>query len=274
MPVLPEAARDQDWQPEAQLLVTLDPQGHPVKVEPLTGAAPLRAAAEAIVSQWQYRPVLRDGHPVYAMTQAFVHFRPPPGTPLKPRRPFNAAEQAEMRAASERTYELRKAFPRSPAQMLADLEQDVGPATGRDRFYRLCNLAKFAANAGEWEKAESYATELLAQAGQGSGDWNKGNAIHDGNMVLGLVALHRGNIAGARERLLAAGQTPGSPQLNSFGPNMTLAKELVEHNEREAVLQYFTLCRAFWAMGTKKLDDWSAMVRGGGMPDFSANLVY
>ena len=59
-------------------------------------------------------------------------------------------------------------------------------------------------------------------------DWNYGNALHKGNIVLGRIALERGDIAGAKEHLLAAGQTPGSPQVGSFGPNTTLAKELLE----------------------------------------------
>jgi hypothetical protein len=40
------------------------------------------------------------------------------------------------------------------------------------------------------------------------------------------------------------------------------------------VLQYFSLCRAFWKLRPETLDAWSATVRGGGMPDFGANLKY
>lgn len=54
-------------------------------------------------------------------------------------------------------------------------------------------------------------------------NWNYGNAIHDGHMVLGRVALRRGDIEAAKRELLEAGKTPESPQLNSLGPNRSLA---------------------------------------------------
>jgi hypothetical protein len=46
-------------------------------------------------------------------------------------------------------------------------------------------------------------------------------------MVLGQVALRRGDAKKAASFLLAAGKTWGSPQLNSFGPNMPLANDLL-----------------------------------------------
>ncbi len=55
---------------------------------------------------------------------------------------------------------------------------------------------------------------------------------------------------------------------------MTLAKALLEAGQSAVVLEYFDECRAFWKMGAQKLDDWSAMVRAGGKPDFGANLLY
>ena len=76
----------------------------------------------------------------------------------------------------------------------------------------------------------------------------------------------------ARRELLAAGKTPGSPQLNSFGPNVALANALLKRGEREAVLEYFAECRTFWKMGTQSLDRWSDVVRQGGIPEFGVNL--
>jgi len=92
--------------------------------------------------------------------------------------------------------------------------------------------------------------------------------------VLGRISVKRGNLKEASQFLLAAGNTPGSPQLDSFGPNMTLASELLEKGESEVVLQYLGLCRKFWEDGRQQLDEWSADIRSGKTPDFSHNLNY
>ena len=86
--------------------------------------------------------------------------------------------------------------------------------------------------------------------------------------------MQAGDLNQAKQYLLAAGQTPGSPVLNSFGPNMLLAKELLEKGERAVVLQYFELCAKFWKLHTDKLEDWMALVSGGRVPNFGANLIY
>ena len=72
-------------------------------------------------------------------------------------------------------------------------------------------------------------------------------------------------------RLIAAGRTPGSPQLNSFGPDMTLASELLELGESEVVLGYFSLCSEFSRMDRGRLETWTALVEGGATPDLSRN---
>ena len=142
------------------------------------------------------------------------------------------------------------------------------------RFYMLSEAAKSAAEVGEFKKAESHATELLNVAPQFRRNWNYGNAVHDGHMVLGRVALARGDRATARQHLLLAGQTPGSPQLNSFGPNMALAADLLKAGERETVAQYFDLCLKFWKFGDSRIRRWKTLARVGLPPDFGANLLY
>jgi hypothetical protein len=93
-----------------------------------------------------------------------------------------------------------------------------------------------------------------------------------GHMVLGQVALRRGDIASARQHLLASGRTPGSPVLSSFGPRMSLAKELLDAGERQAVLEFLGLCGKFWLTDFGKLTQWSAEVEQGRVPNFGANL--
>ena len=66
-----------------------------------------------------------------------------------------------------------------------------------------------------------------------------------------------------------------TPALDSFGPNMTLAKELLQEGERDVVLEFFELCSEFWKTGREgRLTEWSNAVKEGKIPDFGANLYY
>lgn len=153
-------------------------------------------------------------------------------------------------------------------------ERTLDSSSNEDRFNGLVDVSVEAYEAGDIGKAQQYASELLQFAPQFKGNWNYGNTVHKANIVLGRISLQSGDVSGASRYLLATGATPGSPQLDSFGPNMTLAKELLEKGEREAVLSYFESCSKFWKMGGSKLDAWTATVKGGGIPDFGANLLY
>lgn len=141
------------------------------------------------------------------------------------------------------------------------------------RYYALAGMAKTEVNK-DINNAKKLAEELLHLASTKPKDWNYGNAIHDGNMVLGQVALREGDLEKAAQYLLKSGATKGSPQLNSFGPNMSLAKELVEANRPDAVLEYLKLCSTFWKMSRDRLEVWTFQVQNGKVPDFGANLLY
>jgi tetratricopeptide (TPR) repeat protein len=108
------------------------------------------------------------------------------------------------------------------------------------------DLALAALEAGETELAKKHAAETLRKNIDGK-NWNYGNTIHNANQILGRGALREGELADAKTYLLKAGATPGSPQLNSFGPQMQLARELLEKGEKETVLQYLDLVSKFWA---------------------------
>lgn len=156
-------------------------------------------------------------------------------------------------------------------------EYEKAQASDREqmsKIYRLDNLAKAAIKAEDLEKATRYAKEALDGAERFPKDWNHGNAIHHGNNVLGLVALEQGDMKSAAEHLLKAGKTPGSPQLDTFGPNMSLAKALLEKGGKDVVLEYLELCRKFWKMGGDRLDRWTKDVKAGNEPEFGGNLSY
>ena len=145
------------------------------------------------------------------------------------------------------------------------------------RFYPLNDMAKQSFVLGKTEDARKYAIQLLSLAEKLQGDWNYGNAIQDGNVVLGRLDVREGRMEDAKKHLLADGKSRGSPQMDTFGPNLSLAKDILEKGERETVLQYFELCRKFWKMfggNTVKSDrDGRAVKHGaiGGSRDQNLN---
>ena len=143
---------------------------------------------------------------------------------------------------------------------LADDEFDEADLLGR--------VAKAAFEAGNIVKAKAKATELLGKYGQDKDSYDYDDAVFQGNQVLGRVALREGNIARAKRHLLASARVSGSPVLSSFGPDMTLAKELLEKGQKTVVLEYLHLCATFWEYKAARLKDWEDDIRKGRMPDF------
>jgi hypothetical protein len=152
----------------------------------------------------------------------------------------------------------------------ATVAMDEAEEPDESRFDELGDTAKDSLKAGKLEEARKQATELLSLSRQHGTNGDYGNATHDANLVLGRIAVLEGRIEDAKKYLLEAGRTPGSPQLDTFGPSMSLAQDLLEKDEREVVLQYFALCRKFWEMENGRLDLWSKQVANGKMPDFGA----
>lgn len=146
--------------------------------------------------------------------------------------------------------------------------------TAYQRWVALGDVGLWNVDNGSLDKAEQFANETLNLAEKYKNDWNYGNAIHKGHLTLGRVALRKNDIEEAKNQLLLAGKTPGSPQLDSFGPNMVLAKELLEKGEKETVLKYLELCETFWDMQMETLMIWEEKITNGENPDFGANLLY
>jgi tetratricopeptide (TPR) repeat protein len=114
---------------------------------------------------------------------------------------------------------------------------------------------------------------LFLELAEGFKDsWNYGNAIHNANLVLGICAYDTGDFEAAKACLEKAGNSPGSPQLNSFGPNMQLAKRLLNTGEYESVLSYLDSCEKFWKSGGEWLRIWKQKVSNKQVPKFYMHL--
>src|SRR2546430_3809398 len=116
----------------------------------------------------------------------------------------------------------------------------TGPSTGADRknlaasayqnferAYRLQNhdqekrilisqLATSALEAGEVQKAQVWALEALDDAKNAKSDWSVADSVHHAHIILGRIALRSGDLAEAREHLIQAARSEGSPVLGSL----------------------------------------------------------
>jgi beta-lactamase regulating signal transducer with metallopeptidase domain/tetratricopeptide (TPR) repeat protein len=163
----------------------------------------------------------------------------------------------------------------SASNAVEQLEK-IHNANPRGDYTHLGDLAMMSLAAGDLEKARSYASDILKGASANTANSYYVLNIHHANMVLGRIAVREGKLDDAKKYLLDAGKIPGYPSLNTFGPNMALAKDLLEKGDQATVLAYFQECGVFWTMsgGPDKLKQWSAEVSDGKIPNFGANLIY
>ena len=114
--------------------------------------------------------------------------------------------------------------------------------------------------AGDLEGAERDARQLLRMTGSS-------DLTHSANTLLGRIALRRGNLNEAKERLADSARIEASPMLGSFGPSMKLAQELLAAGERDAVLEYLEECRLFWKSDRGRLDRLVDLVQHAAAPN-------
>lgn len=181
------------------------------------------------------------------------------------------ARELGHRHRHESRFRDGKRDPKAAERALAQFERayELSDALGRDAMLRYLGTSAF--HAGNIEKARAFAEKMLDGNIE---NWNHGNRMHCGNLTLGRIALLEGDTDEAKSRLVAAGETPGSPQLNSFGPDMTLAWELLEQGESDVVIEYLSLCSEFWELDRGKLERWISEIKNGETPDFLSNLRF
>lgn len=161
-----------------------------------------------------------------------------------------------------------------PMERMEKLEGLLKEASPYQRWVILPKLSKTAVEAADFSKAQDYANQLLNLADTYKHDWNYGNAIHDANIVMGMVCLSNDSIEEAKKYLLNAGHAPISPQIRTFGPSMILADALIDRGESNVVIEYLELIKKIWLDNDGRLDSWISAIKGGGKPYFGENLRY
>ena len=178
-----------------------------------------------------------------------------------------AVEARDLRAAQDASSSLWQLTVKeyskahTPADYLRDAEAKVA-ANPAGRNSSLVWMSLLAAQSEAWEKARTYALDALATG-----------PSHAANNVLGLVALHGGDVSTAEAYLRAAGKAPGTSTLKLWGPTLALAKALLDKGRNEAVLEYFQACKIL-VTENNKLDVWIATLKGGAAPDLSREYLW
>ena len=188
---------------------------------------------------------------------------------LEPENPRWREERAHLLSLHQ---PIAKKLERKTSE-LSELEEALRlTKKGHKRIPILVDLARAALEEGDVNKAHAYAGESLEESAKLN--LCKEEATHYGNLVLGRLALKAGNVDIARRHLLESARTSGSPVQRSFGPNMMLAKELLDIGERSAVIEYLKLCTRFWQTPDHRAEQWIDAIERGLTPDFGANLQY
>jgi hypothetical protein len=157
---------------------------------------------------------------------------------------------------------------RTPEQRLSDSDSP------EERFGWLGDAAMSRVGAGDVEAARTHIYELQEMLPRFKDHLYLNDAIEKVHIVLGRLAIQDGKVDEAKRHLIEAASTKGSPTMCSFGPNMSLARDLLLAGEKQAVLDYFQACRKFWESGSDDLDEWEMYVSAGRVPDFRGNLSY
>jgi hypothetical protein len=165
------------------------------------------------------------------------------------------------------------------AKQLAECETIISLAPKHAGPVQYAMAARAAFELGAFEKARTYANkglESVKALRPGMAAIIGGPAVFYGHIVLGRLALAGGDAATARGELVLAGQSRGSPELNTFGPTMRLAYDLLSRqdageDDRKSVATFLDECSAFWP--NESLTSWRGAVLNGLVPEFPRSLL-
>lgn len=171
------------------------------------------------------------------------------------------------------SYSTAIAIHQSPSQFFDKIAR-TRSRRDEDAFQnslRLVRLAKAALENEDPVRAVAFALEALDFVHRYP-SCDVGDVTYYANFVIGRAALLKGDIESAKRSLRAAGKTPGSVRLDAWGPNMSLARELLIRCEASCVLLFLEDCKRFWKDDNGRLQAWQGMISRQEMPDFNELL--
>ena len=160
----------------------------------------------------------------------------------------------EREVASEIYENIRKAYALSPPLHASLLLKKVTDA---------------AFNAGDFSAAAEFALQLTETPSRSPSFrefWTFGH------LTLGRVAIVNKDLEKAERHLLASIDSPPGLRSNVPMPDLRLARELLLHGRRDAVLSYLHDCPTRFPLEGRRFDDYLWSVKNEIMPDFGRYL--
>jgi tetratricopeptide (TPR) repeat protein len=152
--------------------------------------------------------------------------------------------------------------------VFARMEFITDRVTGHAQQVFVVELARFAANLGDYERAGKYVQQARTFD---PSSWELYN-IH---VVEGLIALNIGNVDEAIRCLVLSTSAclayeKARAQCCIRAPSLALAEKLLDRGEREAVQRHLLDCRNVWEVLQPWIDNWVQVIEQGGKPNFQA----
>ncbi len=119
----------------------------------------------------------------------------------------------------------------------------------------LSSLASAEFDAGDDTAAERDAQQLL------SSDPKNGFFYNAAQTTLGRIAAAKGDLSGAKMRLIASVTMPATIKNAVLQPNFTLAQDMYDAGEKDAVIQFLEASRAVWKFDGGRIDRMISFVK-------------
>jgi peroxiredoxin len=163
--------------------------------------------------------------------------------------------------------------PRERARLFSEA---IGFAAERDKSTYLADLAKAEFEAGDDAAATRDARRVVEAAAElvKRNPFQAATMINAGNSVLGRIALAHGDVAEAQARLRASLDVAESTDFRFAGPDMTLAGDLADAGERDAVISYLESSREFWPHDRGLVDHYIKSIKAGKKREAFANYPH
>ena len=165
------------------------------------------------------------------------------------------------------------------AKELAELTKVYSNSDSKNQNAILPAMTKAALESpGNLDLADRNADLMISQA-RTAKEWDAGKLFYYGYYTKGMVAFKNGDTNKAVEFLLKSAETPASSTFDALnasgGPNMSLAKALLEAGYKDEVIEFLGKCGRFWKYSERgRLGKWTAEIKAGKTPDFGANLAF